>query len=219
MWLLLLACRGPDPDALLRKHDLDGAAAAWTARTGEVVSFDHTVADILAQRAAHDPAITTAYVVEALAAARLLDLCPRRGLAGLDLGFTGMEQVFGAAQALADGPLLVAVGRSSVVSDRDPYLGGPLPFANGRIVGWASADAPDLGRRIDAEPPLRLVTVSLRDGRDGFCLTAEHRPDGWWATAASDGAVAARLLTAAGSTEPAEALRARLGPGLVGGAR
>jgi hypothetical protein len=217
MWILLLACRAADPDALLRRHDLDGASAAWTAKTGEEVDLDHTVADILAQRAAHDPSVTTAYTIEAVTAARLLDSCPRRGLATLDIGFASLASVFQAAEALANGGVRVAVGRSTLVSDRDPYMGGPLPFASGRIVGWAGADAAAFGRAVDAEPPLRLVTVALRDQNGAFCFTAEHRPDGWWSTATSDAPAAARLLAAAERAEPKEALLQRFGAGLTGG--
>ena len=37
MWLLLLACAAPDPDARLRAGDLKGAADAWAKVHGEAL--------------------------------------------------------------------------------------------------------------------------------------------------------------------------------------
>lgn len=214
--LLGAGCRAPDPDALLRRHDLDGAATAWEQVHGERVSLDHTVADILAQRAATDPGITMPVVLDTLDAVRTLDATAHPGTEALDTGFDRLADLLGAAEILAAPPFLVVVGRSETRLDKDPYLGGALPWARGRVVGWARRDAAAFGARIDADPPLRLVTVLARDATGAVSIGLEHREGAWWTLNAADAHTAARLVAAAANLSlGADALARRYGKGLV----
>lgn len=214
---LLLACAKPDPDAALRRHDIDGAAAAWKALHGEEVDLNHGLVDVLATRSEGDPTITMAYTLDALDAARLLDRGPRRGTGSLDTGFEKLETVLAGAAALASGPWLFAVGRSEHPGDADPYVNGALPCSLGRIVGWTRTDAAALGRTVDGNPPGRLVTLALRDTTGDLWITMEHRPGSWWTTASSDPAAAARVIAAGERYAEGGAARVteRYGAGLI----
>jgi hypothetical protein len=184
---LLLACAPPDPDALLRRGDLAGAAAAWRARSGHDADVDHPVADILARRAATDPEITMASVLAEVAAARLLELAPRLGNRALDVGeIASLAALLGGCRP--SGAWLVSVGRSEVPADRDPLAGGALPFAQGRIVGHAAdvTAARALGARLDADPPARRTLVASQDRRGQAILSLEHRDGAWWGVSSPD---------------------------------
>ncbi|MFZ5475525.1 MAG: hypothetical protein ACOZNI_02015 [Myxococcota bacterium] len=204
MWclLLLLACTRPDPDARLRAHDLDGAAAAWEKRHGTRLDVDHPVADVLATRAARDPSITAATVADTMEAVRALEASPRLGARDADVPFERWEDLLVAAGKLGEPPLIVAVGRSEGVHDKDPWTaGGDLPFRDGRVVGWARRAAGEgtealaaLGRRLDANPPAKLVTVALRDARGAVAFYARKEADGWWVRWTTDPEAAGALL-------------------------
>lgn len=200
-----LGCRAadPDPDALLRRHDLDGAAAAWEARTGTPLDADHPVADILATRAGRDPSVDTADVADALDAVHLLEGLAL-GLKSVDLPVPSMEALFGAMEAASPPPRLVVVGRAETRLDRDPWLhGGALPWRGGRVVGWAREDLAALGARIDRDPPPRTTSIAFRAGSGAgptgtLWLVVRRDPGAWWALSASDPEAAGRLIEAAG---------------------
>lgn len=207
----------PDPDALLRRHDLSGAEAAWKQLHGEEIDLNHHVVDVLAQRAASDPSITMASTLDALEAARLLDRVPTRGMGSVDIGFDSLESVLGAAGAIAKAPALVVVGRSATPADKDPYEGGPLPWRSGVLVGWTRADPSVLGRETDKLNPTRLVTIAMQDQTGALWLTVHHQDGLWWATASTDAPACARVL-GAGATFTSggvEAVRAKYGRGLL----
>lgn len=152
--LLLAACGAPDPDALLRKGDLDGAAAAYAERAGAPLDVAHPVAEVLAGRARSDATVTTTTIADAMDAVRFLEQAPIIRVQHLDLDFDRFEDLGAALDALAEGDALFVVGRSEGLGDKDPYLmGGALPWKGGRVVGWARRDMAALGKSVDANPP------------------------------------------------------------------
>ena len=165
MFALLLSCARPDPDVLLRAHDLDGASAAWATRHGQELDIDHPVADILSRRAVTDPTITAATVAETMRAVRLLEAGKATGVIGLDLPVDQLEAWLGAVETLLVPPLLVVAGRSDGALDKDPYPGGALPWQRGRLIGFATQGLAALGALVDhaAAPPTcnRLNSMSL----------------------------------------------------------
>ncbi len=214
--LWLLGC-APDPDARLRDGDLAAAASA-SARRGVPLDIDHPVAEILAVRARTDATITTASIADAMEAVRFLEQAPIIRKQGLDLSFARFEDLGAALDALAEGPALLVVGRSENLADKDPFLmGGDLPWKGGRLVGWARTDLAALGRRLDADPPPKLVVVGVRDDSGSVYLNIERRDAAWWPVAASDAVVAARLVLAAEAVRDygGPALREREGGGFV----
>lgn len=230
MWLLALACAcscagSPDPEALLRARDLAGASAAWERLHGAPLDIAHPVAEILADRAVRDPAITVAALVETMAAVRLLEGGRRVHTQSVDRPFDRAADLLTAASALAEGPALVAVGRSAGPGDPDPaYASAPLPYDGGRVVGAArtdpggpGGDLAELGGRLDANPPARLVTLALRDATGSVWLYTERKDGAWWVLSASDARGAARILVAAElfHDQGAEAMIARVGRGFL----
>lgn len=193
----LVGCADPDPDALLRRHDLDGAAAAWAARHGgQRLDVDHAAAEALATRASTDPTITAATVADAMEAVRLLDANPL-GAKDVDSPFPSMSALCGAVERAFPGPWLVAVGRPEVRTDKDPYsAGAALPWTGGRVAGWARTDLAAFGARIDADPPARKGVLAIRTGAGDFWVLLRRDPDGWWVLGASDLDAARRLLGA-----------------------
>lgn len=202
---LLLGCGAPDPDALLRRHDLDGASAAWERLHGEPLDVDHRAVDALATRAARDPGITTAYVAEAMRAVRLVEAVPEAGLADVDAPFSSMEALLRGVERGVRGPLLVAVARPETRADGDPYVqDAPLPCRGGRVIGWAQTDLAALGARIDADPPGRKVVVAVRGAEGDFWMVVRRDLEGWWLVGATNREGASRVLSAsaAGATAP-----------------
>ncbi len=218
MLALLLSCARPDPDALLRAHDLDGASAAWAAIHGEALDIDHPVADILSRRAVTDPAITAATVAETMRAVRLLEAGKATGVTGLDLPVDQLAPWLGAVEALALPPLLVVAGRSDGALDKDPYQGGALPWQRGRLIGFATHGLTALGARVDEAAAPRLVTLRLQDQTGDLLLTFAPLDGIWWTTAASDARAGARLVLAGNLAveEGTAAAVARYGKGVVG---
>jgi hypothetical protein len=216
-WVLLLGCSTPDPDSLLRTHQLDGAADAWAKLHGERPDIDHRVMDVLGTRAAHDPTITFASALSTLQAVRLLERNPGWGNQELDTGFDRPSDLLAAAAAVGRPSAFVAVGRSETGLDRDPYVDGAIPWARGRLVGFAPPDVTALGRRLDDDPPARLVTFAFEDGTGWFSLSCERRPDGWWTINSNNVAAAGRLVQAAswGRDNPGDDLAGRYPGGLV----
>lgn len=217
---LLLACSPPDPDALLRAEDLPGVAAAWEKAYGVSLDVAHPIAPVLARRARVDPSVTAADLARALTHVALLDAVPRLGLRGVDLSFPTAASLLGAAELLARGTPRVAVGRSENAMDRDPMEGGALPWARGRVCGYATGALVPVGALVDREAPPKLVTFVVEDDTGPLMITAEWRSDGWWSHSSNDPEAAARLLLAADvlATEGAAAVRARYpATGLRGG--
>lgn len=184
MWWLplitaLLGCARPDPDALLQAGRVAEAAAAYQAQTGHVVDFGHPAADGLARRAALQHAGSVADIERQMRPVLLLDQTPLRGRLALDLSFPSLGPVLAAAFDL--GGTQVAVGRSQNPAEREVENGGDLPWSNGRLVGGAedAASASALGRKVDADPPPRLVTVGMTDGTVSVFFTVQHKPEGW----------------------------------------
>ncbi len=218
MLVLLLACAPVDPDARLRAHDLDGAAAAWTARTGTPLDTDHVVADILSRRSVTDPGVTSATVAETMRAVRLIESGKATTLAALDLPVDRLGAWLGVVEQLALGPVLVVAGRSDGALDKDPYQGGALPWKRGRIIGFASVDLASLGGLIDDAAAPRLVTLRLQDQTGDLALTLAPLDGIWWTTGASDAVAGARLVLAGnlGVEKGVPAAVAQYGTGLVG---
>jgi hypothetical protein len=230
MWstlLFSLACSAPpDPDARLRAGDLPGAAAAWEAKNGAPLDVAHPVAVVLSLRAPRDPSITTATIAETVAVTRFLESMPAVRSKPLDLVFDHMADLGAALDALAMPPALVVVGRSENASDTDPFTSprALLPWKGGRIVTWASVAAgaapgafEALGALIDANPPVNLVTIAMRDATGHLHLTMELRAGAWFAAGASDAYVGARVVLAADSVRDfgGAALRVKQGAGFV----
>lgn len=197
MWWLA-ACGGPGADELLRRHDLDGAAAAWEKQTGAPLDVDHRVADVLSTRAAKDPTITVALLAGTMEAVRLLERAPDRGSKVVDRPFDSFSTLGGAIEKVARGSFVVAVGRSELPSDRDPYFAnGDLPWSGGRLVGWERDKLDTLARTLEDRPPVRLVTIALRDSSCEQFLFVERAHDAWWVRSATDPNAAAALLIVA----------------------
>jgi len=230
MWsplLLSLACSAPpDPDALLRAGDLPGAAAAWADANGAPLDTAHPVAVALSLRAPRDPSITTASIAEAVELALCLEAMPPVRLQPLDLSYGTMADLGAALDALAVLPALVVVGRSENAADTDPYTSphALLPWKGGRIVTWASVPASGpsgaieaLGASIDANPPVNLVTLAMRDATGDLHLSVELRSGAWFTAGASDAYAAARVVLAAESVRDfgGAALREKQGAGWV----
>lgn len=216
--LLLAACGAPDPDALLRKGDVDGAAAAYAERAGAPLDVKHPVAEVLAGRARSDATVTTATIADAMDAVRFLEQAPIIRVQHLDLDFDRFADLGAALDALAEGDALFVVGRSEGLGDKDPYLmGGALPWKGGRVVGWARRDMAALGKSVDENPPAKLVVVGIRDATGEVYLNVERRDGAWVALSASDAKAAARLVLAANAARDytGPALRAREGGGFV----
>lgn len=211
-----LACAEPDPDALLRARDLPGAARALSAREGVTIDLAHPVAEVLAVRAASDPTLTAAEVARTVQAVRRLDAVPAVGLRAVDLSFPDAQSLCGAAAALGRGRVLVVVGRSEHGGDRDPWMGGALPWTRGRLVGFATEDHARFGRVVDAEAPARLVTWVIEDETGALVVTTERKPEAWWSHSSNEPRSAARLLLAAHlyATSGAEGVRERNASGL-----
>ncbi|MDP2311094.1 MAG: hypothetical protein Q8P18_34055 [Pseudomonadota bacterium] len=224
--LLVLACKSPpDPDARLRAGDLEGAAVAWEALHGSPLDVAHPAAVSLAARAPRDPSITAALLVDTLEAVRLLEQAPVKRTEELDLTFDRFTDLGAALDALAEGPAMVAVGRSETFADRDPYTtDAPLPWKGGRLVGFALTPSippagpfEALGAALDANPPAKLVTVGVSDVSGILYLNVERRDGTWWAISASNGRAGARLVLAAASVRDygGATLRERQGGGFV----
>jgi hypothetical protein len=212
MWSLALvfACSTPDPDALLRAHDLDGASAAWAKAHGSPLDTDHVVADVLSRRSARDPSITARSLAETMEAIRALEGAPRARARQVDHPFERWEDVMAGAAALGQPPMLVAVGRSETPADQDPFTGGALPFSEGRLVGFArrgAGEGPEaliaLGRELDADPPTKLVTVVVRTARGEVALFVVREGTGWNAKYSTDPEVAVALMRAAEAAKAA----------------
>lgn len=199
-----LACADPDPDALLRAGRLDEAARALAIPPGSPADLDHPVAEILARRAATDPAVTAVDVARTVAAVRALEAVPRLGLRAVDMPFPSARALAAAAAHLGRGPTLLVFGRSETGADRDPLLGGDLPWSRGRLMGFATADLARLGAEVDHAAPARLVTVVAQDDTGSLFLTAERRPDGWWGHTSSHPTAAARWLLLADALDRGE---------------
>lgn len=211
MILWALACADPDPDALLRQGRLEEAGAA--------AGFDPAapVAQILAGRARRDPSITVATVREAIAAVTLLDGAPQTRTQTLDVPIERLADLGAAADVLAEGARRMAIGRSETLADQDPWTHAvPLPWKGGRLVGSATTNLESLGARLDADPPVKLVTVGLEDTTGRVYITLQHRDGEWDPVSASDAEAGARLALAAGAVRDygGAALRARMGGGL-----
>lgn len=220
MWWVLLAlvgCSRPDPDALFRRHDLDGAADAWAKLHGERPDVDHRVMDILALRAGRDPFRTFADALADLRAVRLLEKALPYGNDPLDVGFEAPSDLLRAAERIMLPGGIAAVGRSETGLDRDVYTTGALPWSRGRLVGWGPPGLDALGTSLDQDPPARLVTFAFEDETGWFHLSAEHRPDGWWTINATWAPAAGRLVEAAdwGRTHGWDSLPARYGRGFI----
>lgn len=223
--LLTLACSGtPDPDALLRTGDLDGAAAAWKVVHGTPLDTDHPVAHVLAMRAPRDPAITVATIADTVGAVRFLEQAPLKRTEALDLTIERLADLGAALDTLAEPPALVVVGRSENLADRDPYTtNAPLPWKGGRILGIvrSPSTAADpfarLGAGLDADPPPKLVVIGVSDATGVVYLNLERQGGLWAVLAASDADAGARLVLAADAVRDygAPTLRERQGRGFV----
>lgn len=198
MLVLLLACPSapPDPDALLRAHQLDAWAAAVETRDGVRPDTSLPAADVLARRAAADPSWTSARVAGALHAVTLLNTAPVIGKRALDLSFD-LDPLFAAAEVLSGGQVFVAVGRSENGLDKDIYQGGALTWRDGRLVAWGAAPLAPVAAAVAAEPIPRLLTLAFEDTSGRLTLTAARQATGWWTTAATDAERGADLVLAA----------------------
>lgn len=194
--LWLVACAAPDPDALLRAHDLDGAAEAWARSHESSLDPRYPASDVLSRRAARDPTITTALVVETVDALKLLDAAPQVGLKNMDLPLERLSDLAVCTPTMLRSPWLVAIGRSDTPADADPYEGGPLQWKRGRLVGFAStADAiTRLYAAVDKDPPPRLTTVAVRADASTFFLFLGRRDGGWTLATTTDVDAATRYL-------------------------
>jgi hypothetical protein len=211
MWWIL-ACSGlggptPDPGELLRQGRTDEAVAAYQAAGGTPFAVGHPLAQVLFQRARTDPSVTLGTIAEGVEAASLLDARPRLGLRDLDRPFVSMRALLAGAQAALGPSSYVAVGRSLSRGDKDAHLNGAaLPWQGGRIVGWArgavAGSFAELGARIDADPPARLVSIGLRTPARDFWIFVEKNPDGWIAKTSSDPQVAGPVLLASDREAP-----------------
>ncbi len=210
----LIACAAlapdvSDPDERLREHDLAGAAAAWAALHGEPLDLSHPAADALVRQSASNPSITAALIAETMRAVRLVESAPDTRTQEVDIPLESLTAYASCTVAIlanssrsATPNWLVAVGRSEVPVDVDPFVGGPTPFHGGRIVGWASdaAALTTLFARIDKDPPPRKVTLSLHGSGTDLHLFLTYRNGAWWALSASDAASAAHWITTCPST-------------------
>ena len=204
LFLALLGCGSPSPDALFQAHDYAGAEAAWARASGEPVHLDETVSDLLLLR---NPKLTVAEAAPAVAAWRLLEDAPVRSRMAVEQPFARVDALIAAAQEVASRPLDLVVGRSEGRGDGDIYVDGtPLPFSGGRMHGWqtwlsrpalgakGAGTGADLSARLEANPPSRLLTLALRDPTGSLWLWAEHTPDGWMLKAASSFPATDRVL-------------------------
>jgi hypothetical protein len=211
MWWIL-ACSGlsgpdPDPGELLRQGRADEAVAAYQAAGGTPFAVGHPLAQVLFQRARTDPSVTLGAIADGVEAASLLDARPRLGLRDLDRPFVSMRALLAGAQTALGTSSYVAVGRSLSRGDKDAHLNGAaLPWQGGRIVGWARGEVEgsfgELGARIDADPPARLITVGLRTATHDFWIFVEKNPDGWIAKTSSDPQAAGPVLLASDREAP-----------------
>lgn len=226
--LLAIACfdaPAPDPDALLRAGDLDGVAVAWEALHGTALDVRHPAAQALAIRAPRDPSITAATLVDTLLAIRFLENAPLTRTETLDFTFTSLADFGAALDVLADGPAMMAVGRSETRADKDPYTtNAPLPWKGGRLVGHARKPASGasgafeaFGATVDANPPVKLVTIGLADSTGMVYISIERREGRWFVLGTSDAHVGARLVLASETVRESGAavLREREGRGFV----
>lgn len=194
--LWLVACAAPDPDALLRAHDLAGAAAAWSRTHEEVLDTRYPAADVLSRRSATDPAITMQLVVETVDAMKFLDTAPQVGLKNVDLPLERLADLGACTPAMLKSPWLVAIGRSETPADADPYEGGPLQWKRGRLVGFASTaeTVAALYAAVDKDPPPRLTTIAVRADGSSFFMYFGRRDGGWTLATTTDVALATRYL-------------------------
>jgi hypothetical protein len=210
---VLVACQPADPDALLHAGRLEEAAAAATPP----VDVSSRAAQVLGMRARQDRSVTIAVLREAVAAVRLLDESPATRTQKLDVPLDRAADLGAVADALGVGATIMAVGRSETPADPDPWTkAGDLPWARGRVFGYAEHDLAALGARLDANPPVKLVTVGIADQTGAVWFTMQREGDAWETVSASDAEAAARLLLAAGSLRDygAAGLRERVGEGI-----
>lgn len=211
MLLALFACASgpppqPDVDALLRAHDLVAAAQAFEAEYGKPLDLSHPAADALVRRMATEPGITAEQIAETMRAVRLVESAPDTRTQELDIPFDHLLDYASCTASLLSASAaknsdrsdtwLVAVGRSELPVDADPFIGGPTPFHGGRVVGWAG-DLPTLAAlfaAIDKDPPPRKVTLSMHGASD-LHVFLTHRNGAWWSVSASDAAAGAHWIT------------------------
>jgi hypothetical protein len=203
---------------MLRAQDPAGASRAWEALHGAPLDLDHPAAQVLVARARTDPSVTAATIAETMPAIRLLDGFKRTRNKMIDRPFDTAEILLAGIEAVAEPPLLVAVGRSEIVGEPDPLVpGGALPWNGGRLVGWADHDLAALGASLDANPPARLVTIAARDATGSLYLYAEHTEAGWVVHTASEQAAGIHVMVASEILHDhgREAMVAREGTGLL----
>ncbi len=201
MWWFLACSPSPDADALLRAGKVDEAlVAAGSSATSRMPSVD-----ALSRRARGEPWITVPVILDFAAADALLSAAPTRGLQSLDVTFDRWQAMGACTAARLITPWRVAVGRSAVPADPDPYQPqGPfagVPYEGGRIVGAATlpAELDALFAQLDARPPARRVTVVLADERGRLAVHLEHRDAAWWAVSANDAVTGAAWIAACGA--------------------
>lgn len=201
MWWLLACSPAPDADALLRAGRVDEALAA----AGATVDPRLASVDALSRRARSEEWITVPVLLDFAAADALLTAAPTRGLQALDVGFQRWSPMVACTAGRLASPWRVAVGRTTVPADPDPYHPqGPfsgVPYASGRIVGTAT-DTTSLGAlfaQVDARPPSRRVTVVLADPRGQLAVHLDHRDTGWWAVSSNDAGAGAAWVGACGA--------------------
>jgi hypothetical protein len=223
---LLLACTA-DPDGLLRKGELAGAAHAWEVAGNPVIDTTLAGVDALGRRARLDPTVTLPLLAEVTPALRLLERFPQAKTRQLDVPIEKLADLGAALDALATPPAVWVVARSSNLADKDPWTeGGALPWKAGRLVGFAPAastssfTAPSmeaLGAMVDADPPSKLVSLAMADATGEVFVTIEREGGAWFSISTTDQPSAARLMLAAGDIRDygATALRAREGGGFV----
>ena len=213
MFWALLGC-AQSPDELLRAGKLDEAASAWVAAGGERIDTQQPASQALAGLARHDPAVTFSLLAEMAAASSALDKAPMIKLESLDVSFPSWEPLLTCAATALTPPWRIVVARSEVPADGDAgvlkTIDSDPPYAKGRIVGTvanpplsAPPSQPDstaivraaaLGSKLDANPPVRRVSLLAQGGTAILAIHTEHRDGVWWAISANEAQSGAALI-------------------------